>query len=188
MSRKPKAATAEGRGLAGRTGGLAERIAAADIAYHGHDAPEVTDADYDGWRRRYAEIVDAHPDLADPESAVGGGRRAPASGFAKWRHGVPMLSLDNAFAAEDFVEFEARIRRFLGLKADSGLAISWPNPSSTGCRFRSPMRMARLIAAATRGDGFEGEEVTANIRTLANVPESAAGRPLLSGSRSAARC
>jgi DNA ligase (NAD+) len=167
MSRKPKALEAARAELAV----LAEKIAAADIAYHGQDAPEVTDATYDGWRRRAAEIIAAHPDLADPVAAVGA---APAAGFAKWRHGVPMLSLDNAFAAADFIEFEARIRRFLGLKAESALAFV-AEPKLDGLSISITYEEGALIAAATRGDGFEGEEVTANIRTLANVPETLKG-------------
>ncbi|MBW4023152.1 MAG: NAD-dependent DNA ligase LigA [Proteobacteria bacterium] len=177
MSRKPKAAPAEGLEAArAELAGLAERIAAADVAYHGQDAPEVTDAVYDGWRRRHAEILAAHPDLADPESAVGKVGSAPASGFRKFRHGVPMLSLDNAFEAADFVEFEARIRRFLGLKADSGLHFV-AEPKLDGLSISITYENGALVAAATRGDGFEGEEVTANIRTLANVPEKLQGDP-----------
>jgi DNA ligase (NAD+) len=170
MSRKPKGLEAARAELAA----LTEKIAAADIAYHGQDAPEVTDAEYDGWRRRAAEILAAHPDLADPESAVAGVGAPPAAGFAKWRHGVPMLSLENAFEAADFSEFEARIRRFLGLKTDNALAFV-AEPKLDGLSISITYENGTLIAAATRGDGFEGEEVTANIRTLANVPETLTG-------------
>ena len=170
MSRKPKALEASRAELAT----LAEKIAAADVAYHGQDAPEVTDAEYDGWRRRHAEILAAHPELADPESPVGNVGAAPAAGFAKWRHGVPMLSLENAFETADFTEFEARIRRFLGLK--SGNALSFvAEPKLDGLSISITYENGNLIAAATRGDGFEGEEVTGNIRTLASVPEKLRG-------------
>jgi DNA ligase (NAD+) len=173
MSRKPKA-TASLEAVRMELATLAERIAAADVAYHGQDAPEVTDAEYDGWRRRHTEILAAHPELADPDSPVAAVGSAPASGFAKWRHGVPMLSLDNAFEAADFVEFEARIRRFLGLKTDSALAFV-AEPKLDGLSISITYENGRLVGAATRGDGFEGEEVTANIRTLATVPESLNG-------------
>jgi DNA ligase (NAD+) len=167
MSRTPKAARVE-------LTALAEKIAAANIAYHGHDAPEVTDAEYDGWRRRAAEIIAAHPALADPQSPVEAVGAAPAAGFAKWRHGVPMLSLDNAFEPADFIEFEARIRRFLGLKSENALAFV-AEPKLDGLSISITYENGALIAAATRGDGFEGEQVTANIRTLANLPETLTG-------------
>jgi DNA ligase (NAD+) len=173
MSRKPKAPDALEAARAELVT-LTERIAAADIAYHGQDAPEVTDAEYDGWRRRAAEIIAAFPDLADPESPVAGVGAAPASGFAKHRHGVPMLSLENAFEAKDFIEFEARIRRFLGLKTDSALGFV-AEPKLDGLSISLTYEDGTLIAAATRGDGFEGEEVTANIRTLASVPDKLTG-------------
>lgn len=174
MSRKPKAVVAEIDGARAELAALAEKIAAADVAYHGKDEPEVADAEYDGWRRRHGEILAAHPDLADPDSPVAGIGAPPASGFGKWRHGVPMLSLDNAFAAEDFIEFEARIRRFLRLKADSALAFV-AEPKLDGLSVSITYEDGRLIAAATRGDGFEGEEVTANIGTLASVPKTLHG-------------
>jgi DNA ligase (NAD+) len=170
MSRKPKGLEAARAELAT----LAERIAAADVAYHGHDAPEVTDAEYDGWRRRHAEIIASHPELADPESPVAGVGAPPAAGFGKWRHGVPMLSLENAFEAADFIDFEARIRRFLGLKTDNALAFV-AEPKLDGLSISITYESGVLIAAATRGDGFEGEEVTANIRTLASVPDKLKG-------------
>jgi DNA ligase (NAD+) len=167
MSRTPKAVRVE-------LAALAEKIAAANIAYHGHDAPDVTDAAYDGWRRRAAEIVAAHPALADPQSPVEAVGAAPAAGFAKWRHGVPMLSLDNAFEPADFIEFEARIRRFLGLKSENALAFV-AEPKLDGLSISITYENGALIAAATRGDGFEGEQVTANIHALANVPETLTG-------------
>ena len=170
MSRKPNPLDKARAELAT----LAAKIAAADIAYHGQDAPEVTDAEYDGWRRRAAEILAAHPELGDTASTMAGVGAAPAAGFAKWRHGIPMLSLDNAFEPADFIEFEARIRRFLGLKTDNALAFV-AEPKLDGLSISITYENGALIGAATRGDGFEGEQVTANIRTLANVPERLAG-------------
>ena len=172
MSRKPK--TPDSEALKAELSDLTQKIAAADIAYHGHDAPEVTDAAYDGWRRRVGEILEVHPELADAESPVEKVGAAPAGGFGKWRHGVPMLSLDNAFAPEDFLEFEARIRRFLGLAEDAALRFV-AEPKLDGLSLSITYENGRLVAAATRGDGFEGEEVTANVRTLASVPETLTG-------------
>jgi len=172
MSRKPKSPGAE---LGAELSDLTQKIAAADVAYHGHDAPEVTDAEYDSWRRRVAEILEAQPDLADAESPVGKVGAAPASGFRKHRHGIPMLSLDNAFAPEDFIEFEARIRRFLGLKDESALRFV-AEPKLDGLSLSITYENGKLTAAATRGDGFEGELVTENVRTLASVPETLKGK------------
>jgi DNA ligase (NAD+) len=152
---------------------LAARIRTADQAYHGEDAPEITDADYDALRRRHAEILAAHPDLATMGGieAVGA---PPASGFGKWRHRMAMLSLDNAFAASDFLEFEARICRFLGFKTDNALHFI-AEPKLDGLSISLTYEHGTLTAAATRGDGFEGEVVTANIRTLASVPNALDG-------------
>ncbi len=174
MSRKPKSSGEDLAGLRAELAELVQKIASADIAYHGHDAPEVSDAEYDAWRRRHNEILAAHPDLADPESPVAGIGAAPASGFAKHRHGVPMLSLDNAFAVEDFLEFEARIRRFLGFKDDAGLRFV-AEPKLDGLSLSITYENGKLVAAATRGDGFEGELVTANVETLASVPRTLKG-------------
>jgi DNA ligase (NAD+) len=172
VSRRPKAVGARVEWAA-----LAEKIAAADIAYHGQDAPEVTDAEYDGWRRRAAEILAEHPELAEAGSPLAAVGSAPAAGFAKHRHGVPMLSLDNAFEPVDFTEFEARIRRFLGLKTDNALAFV-AEPKLDGLSISITYENGALIAAATRGDGFEGEQVTANIRTLGSVPDRLHGEAL----------
>jgi DNA ligase (NAD+) len=169
MSRKPRAASPETE-----LAELAAKIAAADQAYHGNDAPEMTDAEYDALRRRHAEILEAHPDLATPDTTEAVGA-PPAAGFGKWPHGVPMLSLDNAFAAADFEEFEARIRRFLGLKADSALHFL-AEPKLDGLSISLTYEKGRLLAAATRGDGFVGEEVTANIGTLGTVPQTLKGK------------
>ena len=174
MSRKPKAKAADIEALRTELADLAARIAAADIAYHQNDAPEVTDADYDGWRRRHNEILAEHPDLADAQSAVAKVGAAPAAGFRKWPHGIPMLSLDNAFGTEDFLEFEARIRRFLGLHTDAALRFV-AEPKLDGLSLSITYENGVLVAAATRGDGFEGELVTENIRTLKTVPQKLNG-------------
>jgi DNA ligase (NAD+) len=153
---------------------LAERIAAADRAYHERDAPELTDAEYDALRRRNASIEARFPALAradSPSRRVG----APAAGgFAKLRHAVPMLSLGNAFAAADFSEFCERARRFLGLK-DTPLRFVG-EPKIDGLSINLTYHSGRFVRGATRGDGMEGEDVTANLRTIAAMPQRLRGR------------
>jgi DNA ligase (NAD+) len=153
---------------------LAGEIAHHDALYYRHDAPEISDADYDALRQRNAEIEAAFPDLVradSPSSRVGA---APAGTFDKVRHRVPMLSLGNAFADEDVAEFDARVRRFLGLGADAPLAFT-AEPKIDGLSISLRYDAGRLIEAATRGDGAEGENVTANVMTIKEIPHRLAG-------------
>ncbi len=138
---------------------LAEQIRAANVAYHEQDAPTITDAEYDTLRRRLAELDPNHPDLA----AVGA---APAAAFGKVKHRVPMLSLDNAFAPEDFDHFISSVRRFLSMPEDAPLPLVG-EPKIDGLSINILYERGRLVRAATRGDGTEGEDVTANLRTMA---------------------
>ena len=154
---------------------LAKEIAHHDRLYHQQDAPEITDAEYDALRRRNAAIEARFPHLirADsPSNRVGG---APESGFAKVRHRVPMLSLDNAMDAEEFAEFCARARRFVGLAADAPLAFV-AEPKIDGLSINLTYEDGRFVRGATRGDGTEGEDVTANLRTMDSVPTRLKGR------------
>ena len=142
---------------------LAMEIAYHDRAYHQNDAPEITDADYDALRHRNNEIEARFPSLVrsdSPSNRVGG---APDSGFSKLRHRVPMLSLDNAFDAEEFSEFCARARRFLGWT--EALAIV-AEPKIDGLSINLTYENGVFMRGATRGDGTEGEDVTANLRTM----------------------
>ncbi len=153
---------------------LSAEIAHHDRAYHERDAPEITDAEYDALRVRNASIEARFPALirADsPSNRVGG---APAGGFAKVRHRVPMLSLDNAFGEAEFVEFCARARRFLGLAADAPLAMVG-EPKIDGLSINLTYENGRFARGATRGDGTEGEDVTANLNTMAAVPKRLKG-------------
>ncbi|HJS86509.1 MAG TPA: NAD-dependent DNA ligase LigA [Acetobacteraceae bacterium] len=153
---------------------LAAEIARHDRLYHERDAPEITDAEYDALRRRNAAIEARFPALVRPDSPsrrVGG---PLAGGFAKLRHRVPMLSLDNAFGAAEFAEFWARARRFLGLAPDAPLDLVG-EPKIDGLSINLTYENGRLVHGATRGDGAEGEDVTANLRTLATVPQRLRG-------------
>ena len=148
---------------------LAAEIARHDRAYHERDAPLITDAEYDALRRRNAAIEADFPHLVRPDSPsrrVGAG---PSSSFAKVRHRVPMLSLDNAFAPEDFFEFCARIRRFLHRAHDTSLAFV-AEPKIDGLSINLLYEDGALVRGATRGDGADGEDVTANLRTMRTVP------------------
>lgn len=147
---------------------LAKEIAHHDEAYHRQDAPEISDADYDALRRRNAALEARFPNLIrqdSPSSRVGA---APETGFAKLRHRTPMLSLDNAFDAEEFSEFCARARRFLG-RADPLSFVA--EPKIDGLSINLTYEHGRFVRGATRGDGTEGEDVTANLRTMKSVPE-----------------
>ena len=154
---------------------LAEEITRHDRAYHELDAPEITDADYDALRRRNSEIEACFPELIRADSPSRRVGAPPASGFAKLRHLVPMLSLDNAFDTEAFADFFTRARKFLGLPADAPLPLVG-EPKIDGLSINLTYENASLIHAATRGDGSEGEDVTANIRTIAAVPQKLKGK------------
>lgn len=151
---------------------LAEAIAAANIAYHTLDAPEISDADYDGLKRRNAAIEARFPSLvrADSPSAQVGG--AVAEGFGKVQHRVRMLSLENAFAAEEVAEFDDRVRRFL---AFPGAVAYTAEPKIDGLSLSLRYEGGVLVQAATRGDGEVGENVTENACTIADIPQRLTG-------------
>jgi DNA ligase (NAD+) len=154
---------------------LQAEIAAHDQRYYQDDAPTVSDAEYDALRQRYNAIEARFPDLRTQESLSLKVGAAPARGFAKVRHRVPMLSLDNAFSAEDVQEFVERIRRFLRLPAEEAIVFS-AEPKIDGLSMSLRYEGGQLVTGATRGDGSEGEDVTANIRTLEDVPKKLKGR------------
>ncbi len=154
---------------------LAAEIAAHDRRYYQDDAPSVSDAAYDALRRRNDAIEARFPSLVRSDSPSRRIGAQPAARFAKVRHAVPMLSLGNAFADEDVVDFVERIRRFLGLEADEALTfVAEPKIDGLSCSLR--YEGGRLVNAATRGDGTVGEDVTANVRTLEDVPKQLAGK------------
>ncbi len=148
---------------------LGEEIARHDIAYHRDDAPIVDDAAYDALKRRYLALEAAFPELAGETSLSDRVGAAPSEKFAKVRHAVAMLSLGNVFADDEAAEFVVRVRRFLGLADDAPLAFTAePKIDGLSCSLR--YERGRLTVAATRGDGSEGEDVTANVRTIADIP------------------
>src|ERR1700733_10296882 len=154
---------------------LGDEIAGHDRRYYQEDAPTVTDAEYDELRRRYAAIEARFPQLAAGDSLSLRVGAAPSARFAKVRHAAPMLSLDNAFAEEDVVDFVGRIRRFLRLPESEEIVFS-AEPKIDGLSMSLRYEDGKLVTAATRGDGFEGEDVTANIKTLEDVPQQLKGR------------
>ena len=153
---------------------LAGEIARHDVAYYRQDAPEVSDAEYDALRQRNIAIEARFPDLAREDSPSKRVGAAPVETFDKIRHRVPMLSLGNAFEDDDVTEFDARVRRFLGLSADAPLDIT-AEPKIDGLSISLRYDGGRLIEAATRGDGAEGENVTANVMTIKEIPHRLKG-------------
>lgn len=153
---------------------LSAAVRAANTAYHTKDAPEISDAEYDVMKQRLIALEAAHPDLALPDSPTRVVGAAPADGFAKVRHRVPMLSLSNAFSDEEVTEFADRVRRFLSLPEGEVLAIT-AEPKIDGVSLALRYENGELVEAATRGDGAEGENVTANARTIDDIPERLTG-------------
>ena len=154
---------------------LHDEIAAHDVAYHQKDAPVVSDAEYDALRRRYEALEAQFPELAGAASLSRSVGAAPSEKFAKVRHAVPMLSLSNVFEEAEAEEFVERVRRFLGLGAGQPIAfVAEPKIDGLSCTLR--YEDGALMQAATRGDGYEGEDVTANVRTIAEIPHRLSGR------------
>ncbi len=146
-----------------------------DKRYYQQDAPVISDDDYDALRRRYEAIEQQFPDLRTLTSLTNKVGAAPSTKFKKVRHAVPMLSLGNAFTEEDVTDFVDRIRRFLKLSDKDELMITAePKIDGLSCSLR--YEKGKLVVAATRGDGAEGEDVTANIRTIKDVPEALKGK------------
>lgn len=149
---------------------LATLIAEHDVAYHQDDAPTVSDAAYDALTKRNAAIEKRFPDLVRADSPSRRVGAAAASGFKKVPHAVPMLSLGNAFSDEDVTDFVDRIRRFLDLSEDEKIEMV-AEPKIDGLSFSALYERGRLVVAATRGDGAVGEDITANIKTIKDIPE-----------------
>jgi DNA ligase (NAD+) len=153
---------------------LESDIAAHDRRYYQDDAPTVSDAEYDRLRQRYSALEARFPQLRTEASLMQRVGAAPSARFAKVRHAVPMLSLDNAFGEDDVRDFVGRIRRFLRLSGDEAIAFS-AEPKIDGLSMSLRYERGALVTGATRGDGTEGEDVTANVKTLADIPQRLKG-------------
>ena len=152
---------------------LADELAGHDLRYHQQDAPIISDAEYDALKRRNGEIEARFPHLVrenSPSLKVGAAR---AAAFAPVEHGTPMLSLDNAFSDEEVAEFEARVRRFLRLPDEPVLFTAEPKIDGLSASIRYENGV--LVQGATRGDGRVGEDVTANLRTIRDIPHRLKG-------------
>src|ERR1700748_6432 len=147
-----------------------------DRRYYQEDAPSVSDAEYDALRQRFNAIEKRFPEFVTPEAPSQKVGATPSGRFKKVRHSLPMLSLDNAFAEQDVRDFVGRIERFLKL-SDDKIAFT-PGPKIDGLSMSLRYEGGELVVAATRGDGAEGEDVTANIRTLEDVPQKLKGRKI----------
>src|SRR6201998_3258636 len=156
---------------------LALELERHDRSYYQDDAPTVTDAEYDALRQRYNAIEKRFTEFVTSDSPSQKIGAAPSGRFRKVRHAVPMLSLDNAFAEEDVRDFAGRIRRFLKLGDDEEIDFS-AEPKIDGLSMSLRYEGGELVTAATRGDGAVGEDVTANIRTLEDVPQKLKGKSI----------
>ncbi len=154
---------------------LAAVIAAANAAYHTADAPEIDDAAFDALRRRNAEIEARFPDIKRADSPSDQVGAALGAGFAKMAHAVPMLSLGNAFDDDEVVEFDQRVRKYLGL--DDAVLTYTAEPKIDGLSLSLRYEDGALFRAATRGDGATGEDVTANARTIGDIPATLTDAP-----------
>lgn len=153
---------------------LKSALEKADMAYHQKDAPEISDAEYDTLKQRYLMIEAAFPELVSKDSWSQKVGAAPAEGFAKVRHGIPMLSLSNAFTDEDVAEFVKRAYKFF--ERDKGLELTFTaEPKIDGLSASLRYEKGHFVRGATRGDGQVGEDITANLRTLDDIPEKLAG-------------
>ena len=157
---------------------LADLLGRANAAYHTQDAPDLSDAEYDRLKRRNQAIEERFPGLKRADSPSDKVGATPAEGFGKVRHDVAMLSLGNAFEDEDVVDFDARIRKYLGLPSGTPLAFT-AEPKIDGLSLSLRYENGDLVQAATRGDGAVGENVTANARTIDTIPTRIEGAPAL---------
>lgn len=157
---------------------LAAEIHAANLAYHQQDAPVLSDADYDALKRRNAAIEARFPHLKRDDSPSEQVGAAPAEGFSKVRHEQRMMSLSNAFDADDITEFDAGLRRYLGLSDEARLAYS-AEPKIDGLSLALRYENGGLVRAATRGDGETGEDVTVNARTIRDIPQRLKDAPAI---------
>ncbi|WP_299864408.1 NAD-dependent DNA ligase LigA [uncultured Roseobacter sp.] len=157
---------------------LSELLARANTAYHAADAPDLSDAEYDALKQRNAAIETRFPHLKRTDSPSDQVGAAPSEGFSKVEHAVAMLSLANGFDAEDIADFDGRVRRYLGIPEETQLDYT-AEPKIDGLSLSLRFENGKLVQAATRGDGSVGENVTANARTINDIPTQIADAPEL---------
>ena len=174
MAKSRKLETLSDADAEARLAELAGLIRAANVHYHSEDAPTMSDADYDALKRENAELERLFPHLARADSPSAEVGAAPAAGFAKIEHSVRMLSLGNAFDDEDAGDFVRSVQSFLNLDAPPAFTAE---PKIDGLSLSLRYEKGQLVSAATRGDGTTGEDVTANARTIADIPKSLTGAP-----------
>ena len=155
---------------------LAKVLGKANESYHKYDSPEISDAEYDAHKQRNLALEIRFPHLKRADSPTDEVGSVPSEGFGKIRHAVAMLSLSNAFDAEDVSDFDTRVRKYLGLKSGEGLDYT-AEPKIDGLSLSLRYQDGLLVQAATRGDGSVGENVTQNARTIASIPHSIIGAP-----------
>ena len=156
-----------------RLAGLLQR---ANVLYHGQDAPEISDAEYDALKLRNLEIEEKFPHLKHPDSPSEKVGARPADGFAKVTHSIRMMSLGNAFDDEDVSDFVRSVRNYLGMSEDTRLDFT-AEPKIDGLSLSLRYENGKLVQAATRGDGEVGENVTENALTVEDIPKQIAGAP-----------
>ena len=176
MTGRPDTASMTDVEAAAELADLAITIAHHNRRYHGEDDPEIDDAEFDALVRRNLELEEAFPHLVRPDSPSKTVGTAPRSGFARKTHRIPMLSLANAFDADEVGEFLDRVRRFLTLDDGAEVALS-VEPKIDGLSISLRYEDGGLVEAVTRGDGAEGEDVTANAATIGDIPERLKGDP-----------
>ena len=160
--------------IAEKHAALAAKIRAADAAYYQNDAPLLIDADYDALRKDLEAMETKYPALAQADSPTQTVGAAPAQGFGKVEHSIPMLSLSNVFSQDDLTDFFTRIRRFLQLPDDEAIPVlAEPKIDGLSCALR--YENGALVQAATRGDGRVGEDITENVKTIASIPHTLTG-------------
>ena len=164
---------------------LAAEIAEHDLRYHRDDAPIISDGEYDALKRRLLELEALDPGLAGPDSPGAKVGAPAAASFSQVVHGAPMLSLDNAFTDAEVDEFDARVRRFLRLGEEPVGYVAEPKIDGLSASLRYEDGV--LVRGATRGDGRVGEDVTANLRTIGEIPHRLAGIRLADADRGARR-
>jgi len=155
---------------------LSAELSRHDQLYHGNDAPEISDADYDALKTRALEIARQYPSMAAAKALLAKVGAAPKDGFAKVKHAKPMLSLENTFTADDVANWMAGVRRFLNLDDTAAIACI-AEPKIDGLSLSLRYENGKLLHAVTRGDGAEGEDVTANVKTIADIPQQLKGNP-----------